>query len=134
MVNGAVETCKESFFHRFHTYLNFSDILIKQNFDPNACGWAYGMNIFDLKEWKKRNITRIYHQWQSLKADRMLWKLGSLPPGLITFYNLTYPLDRSWHVLGLGYDAEVNSTEIENAGVVHYNGNYKPWLELAFPH
>ncbi|KAK9164928.1 hypothetical protein Scep_000119 [Stephania cephalantha] len=133
MVNGAVETCKESF-HRFHTYLNFSDILIKQNFDPNACGWAYGMNIFDLKEWKKRNITGIYHRWQSLKADRMLWKLGSLPPGLITFYNLTYPLDRSWHVLGLGYDGEVNSTEIENAGVVHYNGNYKPWLELAFPH
>ncbi|KAK9084005.1 hypothetical protein Scep_030476 [Stephania cephalantha] len=133
MVNGAVETCKESF-HRFHTYLNFSDIMIKQNFDPNACGWAYGMNIFDLKEWKKRNITGIYHRWQSLKADRMLWKLGSLPPGLITFYNLTYPLDRSWHVLGLGYDAEVNSTEIENAGVVHYNGNYKPWLELAFPH
>jgi alpha-1,4-galacturonosyltransferase len=64
--------------------------------------------------------------------DRTLWKLGSLPPGLITFYNLTYAMDRSWHVLGLGYDPALNQTAIENAAVVHYNGNYKPWLGLAF--
>ncbi|KAF6148394.1 hypothetical protein GIB67_036609 [Kingdonia uniflora] len=130
MVNGAVETCKESF-HRFDKYLNFSNPKISQNFDPNACGWAFGMNIFDLKEWKKRDITGIYHHWQDMNEDRTLWKLGSLPPGLITFYNLTYPLDRGWHVLGLGYDPALNQTEIENAGVVHYNGNYKPWLDLA---
>ncbi|KAK9677439.1 hypothetical protein RND81_11G143100 [Saponaria officinalis] len=130
MVNGAVETCKESF-HRFDKYLNFSNPLISDNFDPNACGWAYGMNMFDLKEWKKRNITGIYHYWQELNEERTLWKLGTLPPGLITFYNLTHPLDRSWHVLGLGYDPALNQTAIENAAVVHYNGNYKPWLDLA---
>lgn len=130
MVNGAVETCKESF-HRFDKYLNFSNPKISQNFDPNACGWAFGMNIFDLKEWRKRNITGIYHRWQNMNEDRSLWKLGSLPPGLITFYNLTYPLDRTWHVLGLGYDPALNQTAIESAAVVHYNGNYKPWLDLA---
>ncbi|XP_058090616.1 probable galacturonosyltransferase 3 isoform X2 [Magnolia sinica] len=130
MVNGAVETCKESF-HRFDKYLNFSNPLISQNFDPNACGWAFGMNMFDLKEWKKRNMTGVYHRWQDMNEERTLWKLGSLPPGLITFYNLTYPLERSWHVLGLGYDPALNQTEIENAAVIHYNGNYKPWLDLA---
>ncbi|XP_042507873.1 probable galacturonosyltransferase 3 isoform X2 [Macadamia integrifolia] len=130
MVNGAVETCKESF-HRFDKYLNFSNPKISQNFDRNACGWAFGMNIFDLKEWKNRDITGIYHHWQDMNEDRTLWKLGSLPPGLITFYNLTYPLDRRWHVLGLGYDPALNQTEIENAAVIHYNGNYKPWLDLA---
>ncbi|MBA0675712.1 hypothetical protein Goari_017237 [Gossypium aridum] len=130
MVNGAVETCKESF-HRFDKYLNFSNPIIIENFDPNACGWAFGMNIFDLKEWRKRNITAIYHHWQDLNDDRTLWKLGTLPPGLITFYNLTHPLDRKWHVLGLGYDPALNRTEIENAAVIHYNGNYKPWLDLA---
>ncbi|EPS65305.1 hypothetical protein M569_09471, partial [Genlisea aurea] len=130
MVNGAVHTCKESF-HRFDKYLNFSNPKISNNFDPNACGWAYGMNIFDLREWRKRNITGIYHHWQEMNTDRTLWKLGTLPPGLITFYNLTYPLDRSWHVLGLGYDPALNQTEIDNAAVVHYNGNYKPWLDLA---
>ncbi|KAM7258591.1 hypothetical protein ACFE04_014332 [Oxalis oulophora] len=130
MVNGAVETCKESF-HRFDKYLNFSNPKISDNFDPNACGWAYGMNMFDLKEWRMRNITGIYHRWQDMNEDRTLWKLGSLPPGLITFYNLTYPLDRGWHVLGLGYDPALNQTEIEKAAVIHYNGNYKPWLDLA---
>lgn len=129
-VNGAVETCGESF-HRFDKYLNFSNPHIAQNFDPNACGWAYGMNVFDLKEWKKRDITGIYHKWQSMNEDRVLWKLGTLPPGLITFYGLTFPLNSSWHVLGLGYNPSVEFSDIENSAVCHYNGNMKPWLEIA---
>jgi alpha-1,4-galacturonosyltransferase len=68
-VNGAVETCGESF-HRFDKYLNFSNPNIAQNFDPNACGWAYGMNMFDLEEWKKKDITGIYHKWQNMVS----WK------------------------------------------------------------
>ncbi|GAB4861859.1 Polygalacturonate 4-alpha-galacturonosyltransferase [Ancistrocladus abbreviatus] len=129
-VNGAVETCGESF-HRFDKYLNFSNPHIARNFDPNACGWAYGMNIFDLKEWKRKDITGIYHQWQNMNEDRTLWKLGTLPPGLITFYGLTHPLQKSWHVLGLGYSQSVDKSDIESAAVIHYNGNMKPWLEIA---
>ncbi|KAK9143625.1 hypothetical protein Syun_013025 [Stephania yunnanensis] len=129
-VNGAVETCGQSF-HRFDKYLNFSNPNIAKNFDPNACGWAYGMNMFDLNEWKKKDITGIYHKWQNMNEDRVLWKLGTLPPGLITFYGLTHPLEKSWHVLGLGYNPSIDRAEIENAAVVHYNGNMKPWLEIA---
>ncbi|CAH8269341.1 unnamed protein product [Arabidopsis lyrata] len=129
-VNGAVETCGESF-HRFDKYLNFSNPHIARNFNPNACGWAYGMNMFDLKEWKKRDITGIYHKWQNMNENRTLWKLGTLPPGLITFYGLTHPLNKAWHVLGLGYNPSIDRKDIENAAVVHYNGNMKPWLELA---
>ncbi|CAN6848055.1 hypothetical protein HID58_048852 [Brassica napus] len=131
-VNGAVETCGESF-HRFDRYLNFSNPLISKNFDPRACGWAYGMNVFDLDEWKRQNITEVYHRWQNLNQDRDLWKLGTLPPGLITFWKRTYPLDRKWHVLGLGYNPSVNQRDIERAAVVHYNGNLKPWLEIGIP-
>ncbi|CAH8381746.1 unnamed protein product [Eruca vesicaria subsp. sativa] len=129
-VNGAVETCGESF-HRFDRYLNFSNPLISKNFDPRACGWAYGMNVFDLDEWKRQNITEVYHRWQNLNEDRELWKLGTLPPGLITFWKRTYPLERRWHVLGLGYNPSVNQRDIERAAVVHYNGNLKPWLEIG---
>ncbi|KAI4354944.1 hypothetical protein L6164_003765 [Bauhinia variegata] len=129
-VNGAVETCGQSF-HRFDKYLNFSNPHIARNFDPNACGWAYGMNIFDLKEWKKKDITGIYHKWQNMNEDRVLWKLGTLPPGLMTFYKLTHPLNKSWHVLGLGYNPSVDRSGVENAAVIHYNGNMKPWLEIA---
>ncbi|KNA14187.1 hypothetical protein SOVF_109550 [Spinacia oleracea] len=131
-VNGAVETCGETF-HRFDRYLNFSNPLISKNFDPHACGWAYGMNIFDLEEWKRQNITEVYHTWQKLNHDRQLWKLGTLPPGLITFWKRTYPLDRLWHVLGLGYNPSVNPRDIEKAAVLHYNGNMKPWLEIGMP-
>lgn len=131
-VNGAVETCGESF-HRFDRYLNFSNPFISKNFDPRACGWAYGMNIFDLEEWKRQNITEVYHSWQKLNHDRQLWKLGTLPPGLITFWKRTCPLDRSWHVLGLGYNPNVSQREIERAAVIHYNGNLKPWLEIGIP-
>ncbi|KAI3921730.1 hypothetical protein MKX01_005419 [Papaver californicum] len=131
-VNGAVETCGESF-HRFDRYLNFSNPLISKNFDPHACGWAYGMNIFDLDEWKKQNRTEVYHSWQKLNHDRQLWKLGTLPPGLITFWKSTFPLHRSWHVLGLGYNPSVGRKEIDRAAVIHYNGNMKPWLEIGMP-
>lgn len=195
-VNGAVETCGENF-HRFDRYLNFSNPLIAKNFDPHACGWAYGMNVFDLSEWRKQKITEIYHSWQKLVGfgyyfqisysyylnciisvifiytfllfvsvtlqettstliilvsssdcvltnwacfiflmqnhDRTLWKLGTLPPGLITFWNRTFALDRSWHVLGLGYNPNVSQKDIERAAVIHYNGNMKPWLEIGIP-
>ncbi|KAJ4959302.1 hypothetical protein NE237_026413 [Protea cynaroides] len=128
-VNGAVETCMETF-HRYHKYLNYSHPLIRAHFDPDACGWAFGMNIFDLVEWRKRNVTGIYHYWQERNVDRTLWKLGTLPPGLLTFYGLTEPLDAKWHVLGLGYTS-VNSQLIEKGAVLHFNGNSKPWLKIG---
>ncbi|KAJ0641211.1 putative polygalacturonate 4-alpha-galacturonosyltransferase [Helianthus annuus] len=131
-VNGAVETCGEKF-HRFDRYLNFLNPIIAKNFDPHACGWAYGMNVFDLEEWKKQNVTQVYHLWQNLNDERQLWKLGTLPPGLITFWKRVYVLEKSWHVLGLGYNPSVSQKEIERAAVIHYNGNLKPWLEMGIP-
>ncbi|KAJ4973925.1 hypothetical protein NE237_007099 [Protea cynaroides] len=129
-VNGAVETCLETF-HHYYKYLNFSNPIISSKFDPQACGWAFGMNVFDLIAWKKANVTARYHYWQEQNADQTLWKLGTLPPGLLAFYGLTEPLDRRWHVLGLGYDAHIDNRLIESAAVIHFNGNMKPWLKLA---
>ncbi|GAA0154052.1 transferase [Lithospermum erythrorhizon] len=128
-VNGAVETCMETF-HRYHKYLNYSHPLIRAHFDPDTCGWAFGMNVFDLVQWRKQNVTGIYHYWQEKNVDRTLWKLGTLPPGLLTFYGLTEPLDPSWHVLGLGY-TNVDPQLIENGAVLHFNGNSKPWLKIG---
>ncbi|CAH8385741.1 unnamed protein product [Eruca vesicaria subsp. sativa] len=129
-VNGAVETCFGSF-HRYGQYLNFSHPLIKESLNPNACAWAFGMNIFDLNAWRREKCTDQYHYWQNLNEDRTLWKLGTLPPGLITFYSKTKSLDKSWHVLGLGYNPGVSMDEIKKAAVIHYNGNMKPWLDIA---
>ncbi|GLT70388.1 hypothetical protein SLA2020_424700 [Shorea laevis] len=129
-VNGAVETCLEAF-HRYYKYLNFSNPVISTKIDPQACGWAFGMNVFDLIAWRKANVTASYHYWQVQNADQTLWKLGTLPAGLLAFYGLTEPLDRRWHVLGLGYDLNIDNRLIDSAAVVHFNGNMKPWLKLA---
>ncbi|KAK7389361.1 hypothetical protein VNO78_24311 [Psophocarpus tetragonolobus] len=129
-VNGAVETCFGSF-HRYAQYMNFSHPLIKAKFNPKACAWAYGMNFFDLDAWRREKCTEEYHYWQNLNENRTLWKLGTLPPGLITYYSTTKPLDKSWHVLGLGYNPSIRMDEIANAAVVHFNGNMKPWLDIA---
>ncbi|KAK7256103.1 hypothetical protein RIF29_29537 [Crotalaria pallida] len=129
-VNGAVETCFGSF-HRYAQYMNFSHPLIKAKFNPKACAWAYGMNFFDLDAWRREKCTEEYHYWQNLNENRTLWKLGTLPPGLITYYSTTKPLDKSWHVLGLGYNPSISMDEIRNAAVVHFNGNMKPWLDIA---
>lgn len=129
-VNAAVETCFGSF-HRYEKYMNFSHPLIAKRINPNACAWAYGMNLFDLDAWRKEKCTEKYHYWQNQNENRTLWKLGTLPPGLITFYKTTKPLDKSWHVLGLGYNPNISAEKIKKAAVIHYNGNMKPWLDLA---
>ncbi|THU57473.1 hypothetical protein C4D60_Mb03t03900 [Musa balbisiana] len=85
-VNGAVETCGESF-HRFDRYLNFSNPLIAETFDPRACGWAYGMNVFDLDEWKKQKITDVYHHWQNLVKIRQVLSLTLFTRIKIDVYN-----------------------------------------------
>ncbi|XVF24859.1 hypothetical protein REPUB_Repub13aG0163700 [Reevesia pubescens] len=55
----------------------------------------------------------------------------TLPPGLITFYSTTKSLNKSWHVLGLGYNPSISMDEIRNAAVVYFNENMKPWLDIA---
>ncbi|KAL8544931.1 hypothetical protein ACS0TY_005224 [Phlomoides rotata] len=74
-VIGVVETSGESF-HRFDRYLNFSKPLISKTFSPRACGWVFGMNIFDLTERRKQNITEVYHKWQNLDGGYQFQILG----------------------------------------------------------
>ncbi|GJP35569.1 hypothetical protein CLOM_g11545 [Closterium sp. NIES-68] len=131
-VNGAVETCKGSF-HRFHRYLNFTDTRLRGRFDPEGCAWAYGMNLFDLDGWRGANVTGTYHYWQEQNVDHSLWKLGTLPPGLLAFNGLTHAIDPSWHVLGLGYNPHLDMNAISKAAAIHWNGNQKPWLKIALP-
>ncbi|XP_059293890.1 probable galacturonosyltransferase 13 isoform X2 [Lycium ferocissimum] len=139
-VNGAVETCKGEdewvMSKRFRNYFNFSHPLIAKNLNPENCAWAYGMNIFDLRAWRKTNITNTYHAWlkENLKSNLTMWKLGTLPPALIAFKGHVHPIDASWHMLGLGYQNKTNIDNVKKAAVIHYNGQAKPWLEIGFEH
>ncbi|KAL6623528.1 hypothetical protein ACP70R_033407 [Stipagrostis hirtigluma subsp. patula] len=139
-VNGAVETCRGGdswvMSKRFRNYFNFSHPLVANNFDPSECAWAYGMNIFDLNAWRKTTIKDKYHHWvkENLKSNFTLWRLGTLPPGLIAFKGHVHPIDPSWHLLGLGYQEKTDINSVRKAAVIHYNGQSKPWLEIGFKH
>ncbi|CAN4096597.1 unnamed protein product [Withania somnifera] len=132
-VNGAVQTCVEGepSFRRMDMFINFTDPLVATRFDANTCTWAFGVNVFDLQEWRKRNITARYHKYLALGSKRTLLKAGSLPIGWMTFYNHTHALNRTWHLLGLGYDSGVTRAQIEQAAVIHYDGVMKPWLDIG---
>ena len=66
-VNGAVETCRGEdewvMSKRFRNYFNFSHPLIAKHLDPDECAWAYGMNIFDLRAWRRTDVRETYHFW-----------------------------------------------------------------------
>lgn len=132
-VIGAIETCQndESPFRQIDTFLNFSDPFVAKNFDINACTWAFGMNLIDLRQWRRQNLTALYQKYLRLGSERPLWVAGSLPLGWVTFYNQTVALDRRWHILGLGYDSEMARGNIERAAVIHYDGIMKPWLDIG---
>ncbi|KAL9227558.1 hypothetical protein vseg_003235 [Gypsophila vaccaria] len=132
-VNGVVETCQqgESSFRKMDTLINFSDPLVARKFDANACTWAFGMNLFDLKQWRHHDLTSSYRRFLLKGDERPLWKVGSLPLGWVTFYNRTVALDPRWHLLGLGFDSQVKVEQIEQAAVIHYDGIMKPWLDIG---
>ena len=63
-VNGAVETCRgvESSYRRMDMLINFSDPLVSSKFDASACTWAFGLNLFDLRQWRDQDLTSSYHR------------------------------------------------------------------------
>lgn len=67
-VVGAVETCLdgESAFHSMSTFINFSDAWVAGKFSPRACTWAFGMNLVDLEEWRRRKLTTTYIKYFNL--------------------------------------------------------------------
>ncbi|XP_004495139.1 probable galacturonosyltransferase 6 isoform X2 [Cicer arietinum] len=134
-VIGAVGTCQEGKtpFHRIDTFINFSDPLIGESFDVNTCTWAFGMNLFDLQQWRRHNLTAAYHKYLQMGSKKPLWNWNfrRLPLGWLTFYNKTELLDRRWHILGLGHNSGVDRNEIEQAAVIHFDGIRKPWLDIA---
>jgi alpha-1,4-galacturonosyltransferase len=69
---------------------------------------------------------------QNLKSGLTLWKFGTLPPALIAFRGHVHGIDPSWHLLGLGYQDKTDIESVRRAAVIHYNGQCKPWLDIAF--
>lgn len=78
------------------------------------------------------NCSNFFFFLQNLKAGLTLWKFGTLPPALIAFRGHVHGIDPSWHMLGLGYQESTDIESVKKAAVIHYNGQCKPWLDIAF--
>ena len=80
-VIAAVGTCQEggTSCHRMDMLINFSDPFIAERFDANACTWAFGMNLFDLQQWRRHNLTALYHRYlQMVWSKKCLYFVGTL--------------------------------------------------------
>ncbi|GJV25858.1 protein TSS [Tanacetum coccineum] len=64
--------------------------------------------------------------------DQTLWKVGTLPPGLMTFYSTTKSLDKAWYVLGLGYNPSINMDEINKAVVNSFQWGYETMAQYCY--
>jgi alpha-1,4-galacturonosyltransferase len=62
-VIAAVETCTSGeAYHRLDSLVDFSNPSIFDKFDAKACIFAFGMNIFDLNEWRKQGLSATYRK------------------------------------------------------------------------
>ncbi|KAF8667497.1 hypothetical protein HU200_052691 [Digitaria exilis] len=92
------------------------------------------VSVFSLLHLEVTDELSLLFCMQNLKSNLKLWRLGTLPPGLIAFRGHVHPIDPSWHLLGLGYQEKTDISSVEQAAVIHYNGQSKPWLEIGFKH
>ncbi|KAJ0985360.1 hypothetical protein J5N97_003716 [Dioscorea zingiberensis] len=127
-VNGAVEFCRVRLGH-------LKSYLTNQNYESDSCAWLSGLNVVDLERWRELDVTRTFHQLLQKMGSRSddSGRAAALPANLLAFQGLIYGLDDSWVLSGLGHDYGLDSNAIKHAGVLHYNGNMKPWLELGIP-
>ncbi|CAN6341617.1 unnamed protein product [Urochloa humidicola] len=102
-------------------------------YDSGSCIWMSGVNVIDLDEWRKHDVTGIHHRiLQKLRHDtEASWRSSALPAGLLAFQDLVHPIEGRLVQFGLGHDYGLTHGAIKKAAILHYNGNLKPWLELG---
>ncbi|KAJ8441845.1 hypothetical protein Cgig2_021535 [Carnegiea gigantea] len=118
-VNGAVKTCHkdESSYRQMDMLINFSDPWVATKLDANACTWAFGMNLFDLSQWRHKDLTASYRRLLLMGNGKPLWTAGSLPLGWIPHSIMRHFFRQGWHLLGLGYDSQLRAEEIKQAAL-----------------
>eukprot|EP01135_Chromosphaera_perkinsii_P005778 Nk52_evm3s361 gene=Nk52_evmTU3s361 len=105
-------------------------------YDKHSCSLNNGVLIYNLKEWRKTNYEQELVAWTKANSEIKLWGLGSQPPFNLVFYKNYFILQDKWNLMdvaGLVHDYVDRipktrfSEEFENAVIIHWNGEYKPW-------
>ncbi|XP_074564106.1 putative galacturonosyltransferase 7 isoform X2 [Curcuma longa] len=125
-VNGAVEFCGIKL-NQLKSYLG------TDRYDGNSCAWMSGINVLNLEKWREHDITGRYQRFlhQRHHENEVSWRAAAIQASLLVFHDQIYALDDTLIQQGLGHDFGICSSNIENAAVLHYDGNMKPWLDLG---
>ncbi|KAK3135248.1 hypothetical protein QOZ80_5BG0416610 [Eleusine coracana subsp. coracana] len=125
-VIGAVQFCRVRF-GQLRAYLpNYP-------YNSSSCIWMSGVSVIDLNKWREHDVSVTYHKvLQKLQHEpEASWRAATLPAGLLAFQDLILPIEDQWVQFGLGHDYGLTHGAVKRAGILHYNGNMKPWLELG---
>ncbi|XP_056605215.1 glycosyltransferase 8 domain-containing protein 2 isoform X4 [Triplophysa dalaica] len=120
------------------TYMGFLDYrkeaVRELNINPSECTFNPGVFVADVAEWKRQKITKQLEKWMTRNFRENLYSSAvaggvATPAMLIVFHNRHTTIDPQWHVRHLGWspDAQYPESILQEAQLLHWNGNFKPW-------
>ncbi|KNC74511.1 hypothetical protein SARC_12946, partial [Sphaeroforma arctica JP610] len=83
--------------------------------------------VINLRLWKERNKDREILKWLNLNRKSPVYKYGSQPPLMLTFYKDYENMPMSWNFRHLGHKQTLKDSDIRRSHIIHYNGPRKPW-------
>ena len=92
-----------------------------------------GVVVVDTEYWNKNNFTELcikecIKQKNANGTRYNFYQEGAMNIALQKEFT---ELDKSYNCMGLGWDLNVNKEDIEDAVILHWNGNHKPWLDCG---
>jgi len=90
-----------------------------------------GAVVLDLALWRKLDLSKEVQWWMDKhqQADPGLWKFGTQPIMLLVTHGRWQKLPEEWYAGDLGFSkAKEISGRSDQATVLHFDGEHKPWL------
>jgi lipopolysaccharide biosynthesis glycosyltransferase len=99
---------------------------------PDCFHFNAGVAVYRLDRWRERNITAAIEEWLLFLADNPAVAVGlTQPPLVFYFWEQVQELEWRWNV-GSAADiermADTNDPALDEAALLHFNGDGKPWL------
>eukprot|EP01134_Creolimax_fragrantissima_P007187 CFRG7187T1 len=95
--------------------------------DKNTDYFNAGVMVINLRLWKERNKDKQILTWLALNRESPVYKYGSQPPLMLTFYKDYENMGMIWNFRHLGHKQTLKASDIQRANIIHYNGPRKPW-------
>ncbi|ABP00673.1 predicted protein, partial [Ostreococcus lucimarinus CCE9901] len=108
--------------------LNFSNAAVKSSgLREKMHSFNAGVLLIDLESWRRKRITSTVETWLKMNSVSKLYSHGSQPPLLLVFGDSFESIPSHWNVDGVGYKKGLRASVLNEARVLHWSGQSKPW-------